>query len=70
MVLLKVIAWKKNAITNDNYYAIDVECLGVNIKMLVDITLLDEKDIVSENVIYGEFWNTAILVVDNHPDYF
>jgi len=61
---------EKNVITNNNYYAIDVECLGLNIKMLVDITLLNEKDIVLGNVICGEFWNTAILVADNHPDYF
>ena len=61
---------EKNVITNNNYYAIDVECLGLNIKMLVDISLLDEREIVSGNVIFGEFWNTAILVGDKHPDCF
>ena len=61
---------EKNIITNNNYYAIDVECLGLNIKMLVDISLLDEREIVSGNVIFGEFWNTAILVGDKHPDCF
>ena len=61
---------EKNVITNMDYYAIDVECLGLNIKMLVDISLLDEREIVSGNVIFGEFWNTAILVGDKHPDCF
>lgn len=61
---------EKNIVSNNNYYAINAECLGLNIKMLVDIDLLDEKDLIPGNVICGEFWNTAILVADNHPDYF
>ena len=67
-----IMGYKKeiNVITNNNYYAIDVACLGLNIKMLVDVSLLNEKDIVLGNVICGEFWNTVILVADNHPDYF
>lgn len=65
--IIKSYMKEKNVITNMDYYAIDVECLGLNIKMLVDISLLDEREIVSGNVIFGEFWNTVILVGDKHP---
>ena len=56
--------------TNNSYYAIDVECLGLKIKALVDVTLINEKDIIIGDILSGEFWNCAILVADNHPDYF
>lgn len=61
---------EKNVITNNNYYAIDIDCLGLKIKALVDVTLINEKDIIIGDVLSGEFWNCAILVADNHPDYF
>ena len=61
---------EKNIISGRSYYAIDVECLGLNIKMVVDINYLKEEDIIPGKVIYGDFWNVAILVADNHPEYF
>lgn len=61
---------EKNILTNEPYYAIDVDCLGLSIKMLVDVNYLKEEDIIAGNVIYGDCWNCAILVADNHPDYF
>lgn len=61
---------ENNVISSESYYAIDVECLGLNIKMLVDTNYIKEEDIIAGNVIYGDFWNVAILVADNHPEYF
>lgn len=60
----------KNPITNKNFYEIDITCLGLMIKLLVDPKLIDSKMLEKGKVISGEFWNTGILVADNHPDYF
>lgn len=68
--IIKGYKLEKNVLTNKLYYAIDIECLGLNMKMLVDKTLLNKKEIIIGDILCGEFWNTAILVADNHPDYF
>lgn len=68
--IIKNFKIEKNILTNEPYYAIDVDCLGLKIKMLVDVNYLKEEEIVAGNVIFGDFWNVAILVADNHPDYF
>lgn len=61
---------EKNIVTNKNYYAIDIECLGLHIKVLASTDLINENDIVIGDILAGKFWNTAILVADNHPEYF
>ena len=60
----------KNPITNKNFYEIDVTCLELMIKLLVDPKLIDSKMLAKGKVISGEFWNTGILVAENHTDYF
>lgn len=59
-----------NSETNTKYYAIDADCMGLYFKMLVDCNMINKEDLKVGKVICGEFWNTAILVADNHPDYF
>ena len=60
----------ENPISNNKYYAIDIVCLGLKIKLLVDPKIFDNTLLAKGKVICGEFWNTGILVADNHPDYF
>lgn len=60
----------ENPISNNKYYAIDIVCLGLKIKLLVDPKIFDSTLLEKGKVICGEFWSTGILVADNHPDYF
>lgn len=60
----------ENPISNNKYYAIDIVCLGLKIKLLVDPKIFDSTLLAKGKVICGAFWNTGILVADNHPDYF
>lgn len=59
-----------NPKTKVKYYAIDADCMGLYFKMLVDFNMIKAADLKVGKVICGEFWNTAMLVADNHPDYF
>jgi len=61
---------EKNLITGKKYYAIDADCMGLYFKMLVDINMVKKSQLRVGKIICGEFWNTAILVANNHPDYF
>ena len=67
---IKSIKKETNLITGNNYYALDIDCLDVHIKVLLDVNAVEESELQVGKIIYGEFWNTAILVADNHPDYF
>lgn len=61
---------EKNPITGKKYFAVDADCMGLHFKMLVDEHMIDKRELKVGKVICGEFWNTAILVAYNHPDYF
>ena len=60
--IIKDFKIEKNILTNSNYIVVDAECLGMNLKMLIE----DHPQIVKElkigRVICGEFWNTALIV--------
>ena len=60
----------ENPISNNKYYAVDIVCIGLKIKLLIDPKIFDSTLLAKGKVICGEFWNTGILVADNHPDYF
>lgn len=60
----------KNQWTKKKYYAVDVDCLGLYFKMLIDPKLIKFKKLQVGKILFGEFWNVAILVASNHPDYF
>lgn len=59
-----------NPLTKETYYAIDIDCLGLYFKLLVDINLVEYSELKVGRVARGVFFNTALLVADNHPDYF
>jgi hypothetical protein len=59
-----------NPLTGETYYAIDIDCLGLYFKLLVDVNLIEYQEIKVGRVARGVFFNTALLVADNHPDYF
>lgn len=60
----------KNSLTKKKYYAVDVDCLGLYFKMLIDPKMIKFKKLQVGKVLFGEFWNVAIMVAFNHPDYF
>ena len=60
----------KNPLTKKKYYAVDVDCLGLYFKMLIDPKMIKFKKLQVGKVLFGEFWNVAIMVAFNHPDYF
>ncbi len=68
--IIKDFALLENPITHNKYYAIDIVSMGLKIKLVVDPKLIENKELKKGKVICGEFWNTGILVADNHPDYF
>ena len=68
--VIKGYTTEKNIVTGVDYYAIDIDCLGLHIKVLASTNQINESDIVVGNILSGKFWNSAILVADNHPDYF
>ena len=60
----------KNQWTKKKYYAVNVDCVGLYFKMLIDPQLIKFKELQVGKVLFGEFWNVAIMVAFNHPDYF
>ncbi|MBO5394356.1 MAG: hypothetical protein J6A28_00430 [Clostridia bacterium] len=61
---------KKNPLTKKHYYAVDVQCLGLNFAMLIDENLIKKNQLRPGKVLCGEFWNTALLVDEDNPERF
>ena len=53
---------KKNIVTEKDYYCIDVECLGLHIKVVADISMLTESNLAKGNIICGKVWCNAIIL--------
>ena len=68
--IIKGFKLETNPLTGETYYAIDIDCLGLYFKLLVDINLIEYEEIKVGRVARGVFFNTVLLVADNHPDYF
>lgn len=61
---------RKNPITKNRFYAVDAKCLGLNLKMLIDETLVKKKELKPGRIISGRFWNSALFFDRDNPDYF
>ena len=59
--IVKNFSLEQNPVTEENYCAVDADCLGVHFKMLIDPKLLEGKEIEVGKVVRGSFWNTALL---------
>ena len=69
---LIIIDFKKetNILTGNEYYTINIDCLGLYFNVLVDPSMINYDDLEVGKVARGVFFNTVLLVADNHPDYF
>ena len=61
---------ESNSVSGESYYVIDIDCLGLYFSLLVDSEMIDVTEIEVGKIARGVFYNTALLVADNHPDYF
>jgi hypothetical protein len=59
-----------NILTGNEYYTINIDCLGLYFNVLVDPSMINYDDLEVGKVARGVFFNTVLLVADNHPDYF
>ncbi len=58
----------ENPITHNKYYSIDIICLKLYIRLLVDPKLIQNKELKKGKIICGEFWNTGVLVNPNEEE--
>lgn len=56
---------EKNIISTREYYCINADCLDMKFALLVDKDELDTNLLKVGNIIFGEFWNTCLIVDDN-----
>lgn len=66
--IIQDFALLENPITHNKYYSIDIICLKLNIKLLIDPKLIQNKELKKGKVICGEFWNTGVLVNPNEEE--
>lgn len=59
-----VVDFKKetNPLTNESFFVIDISCLSLNFRLLVDKNFIDEAKLQIGNIARGTFWCTALIV--------
>ena len=63
--IIKEYNLKINPITGNKYWAIDISCLGLSIRVVADYRTIDANDLAVGKALVGGMWNTAFLVDDS-----
>ncbi len=59
---IKSFCHKTNPLTNNEYWEIDIECLGTNIRVLADYRMIKSSELQIGKILSGKMWNTAVIV--------
>ena len=60
--IIKAYTLRVNELTGKQFWEVDIDCLGLHIRVLADYRLIKEAQIQVGKVLCGEMWNTAFIV--------
>ena len=60
--IIKAFSLEQNPFTEEKYYVIDVDCLGVHFRLLADPERISGKSLKVGRIARGNCWNTAFIV--------